>query len=235
MKNFKFSTMCELHSSVVWFYKSCRLAWKNNGFTLWLFSLNILLVLCACAPIKIPPYPIDRVETLGQSMTRQDVTVSLHVLNDPEEIELYFGTDLLEQGLVPVLVRIENNHPQESVVLLKNQVRLKSGGQPDQDNVADALGTVNRQGSAEMIAGGVVCLPLSILGVHFFADSTAIRVNLLKKELKEQTLPPGSSDSGFLYFQVNVDLETQGIKEVSLKCLQIGTQKELEFVFQVNL
>ena len=78
-------TLITLHSSVVWFYKSCRLAWKNNGFTLWLFSLNILLVLCACAPIKISPYPIDRVETLGQSMTKQDVTVSLHVLNDPDD------------------------------------------------------------------------------------------------------------------------------------------------------
>lgn len=198
-------------------------------------TINILLVLCACAPIKIPPYPIDRVETLSQSMTKEDVTVNIHVLNDPEEIKLYFGTDLLEQGLVPVLVRIENNHPQESVVLLKNQVRLKSRGQPDQDNVADPLGTVNRQGSAEMIVGGLVFLPMNILGVQGFAHSTAIRVNLLKKELKVQTLPPGSSDSGFLYFQMNVDIKNQGIKEVSLKCLQIGTQKELEFVFQVSL
>lgn len=94
-----------------------RPATVRHAWTLLVLAALSVGPLAGCTGVAALPPPGPAPELSVQSDTREDVTVSVAVLDDAQALELY-GVDLAGQDLQAVWLRIENRSPQRLWLLV---------------------------------------------------------------------------------------------------------------------
>lgn len=79
-----------------------------------------------------------------------------------------------------------------------------------------------------------ITLSLAIYATKIEGDILKINDNLSKKAFVDRTVFPGESHSGFIYFQLKNREGLQNISAIMIKAKQIPSEKELDFIFQIN-
>ncbi|MGA2457026.1 MAG: hypothetical protein WA383_21040 [Terriglobales bacterium] len=168
---------------------------------------NSLAVICTLAVLLVvqpgyashhfPDYPVRPAGEYANKVAKAGLIIAVEPVEDAEQQKTYFNSHLSSKGILPVFIVIQNNSGTDAYLFDKSAVGL--------GDAADVTGkTASRLGS-----GGLVDLTL-------FTDTTQVRENLMKKEVRSKTLSPGSSVYGFVYVPVPTDAPRKKIH------LQVG-------------
>jgi hypothetical protein len=214
--------------------------------------LMSLAVLFACTTPK--PAVIDT-ELAGQSgyeQQQEGLRIYIRPIRNKKEIKKYFGADLLERKILPVFVLIENKS--ESAFFLvepadvdqgaENSPGAKSGKSGTKSNtylsakdakqsVYEKSGTVFGLDLGPPPLFWLVAIPFDMLDPDAGPTdaSKSLQQALITKALRKQTLTPGKTENGFLYYQIPDDLKAIDTFGINLKATNIDTLNELYFRF----
>jgi len=213
----------------------------------------VCLVGCA-APIHLPD--IDRRPAASYASFREHDGLRLAI--DPylttERMVTALGLDLGQQGILPVLVVLENGTgvvlslERESVALVhvvhhEPEGRATDGAGAFDRKVARAKRTERAFGEAGvwsvaavlpfgfgiLIPAGAVLVPTGIVMEHAGANRARIRNHLVAVELGSRTLHPAQATRGFVYFKLDdagVDHRTLAVR-VRARNVADGTTWEI--------
>jgi len=188
--------------------------------------LAAALGLSSCG-VAIPDYPERPISDYSSRQTRGNVIVAARAVVDPIETHRYFYSDLVSDGILPVLVVIENRDPQASYIISKEQCALV-------DSTRVTTGDVVDDGlAATALASPVVPLPF-VGDVAILNNENALE-NFESKEMKLLTISPEEKIQGFVYFPIRrgqSDLSEQRVLRVRLR--KAGTEEVLEFSLPIT-
>lgn len=161
------------------------------------------LILFLNTTIRAEGFPEFRPAALPFTQSLDGLTVSALPLADEDDLDEYFGDDLLDDGILPVFVRFENRSADRSFIILKDQVGVALTQRAQEGDVASptAGGWVSTAGVGAVLVVPVASLVLLPIGINMVSDAYEAKRNFVVKELQTQTLSPGTQTSGFVYLK----------------------------------
>ena len=184
---------------------------------------SVLSCLLGCA-IRLPEIEVRPPAAYPGFRDVQGLRVAADPYFAKERVRRAFGTDLLSQGVLPVLVVLENGT--DSVFSIQ-----KDGIALVQDGVVDEGGTVPPDAppkkrnltpleQAGLVVGSLVVVASPAVGLvlvagaafseHSDANRARIRNHMLVSELSDRTVYPRESTRGFVYFRHGFTDPTSG-------------------------
>jgi hypothetical protein len=169
----------------------------------WDHSISIILSCCiiaGCAADRKPDYL-----TSSMSVSRAapasvgGLSFEVDSFIDAQRLDRFFGMNP-NQGIAVIHVKISNPTAEKTFLIQKENFRLVRG---DKEQAAGSrVDTGTAGGEATALAGAAMGgAVLMLAGMGMVSEQTEVRRNLISKELPDQTLGPGKSMEGFLYFQ----------------------------------
>ena len=173
-------------------------------------------------------------------------------LEDKKEIIRYFGANLLKKNILPVFILVENiNATRHFLVEPAGQDdQFSTSGQNNkiegsklQDNPRisskDAKGIVYETDRERFLitTGPVIwlaVLPLAIMSDFQYGptdSSKSLQQAIISQSLRKQTLTPGQTEQGFLYYQLPPGSSSTQTIGISIKATDIETQEAMYFRF----
>jgi len=208
-----------------------------------LYALAITLsnMVIGCTAIKFSDYPVKPLNQYYLSQTKDNLFIGIEPFYDKKKIEEYFGVDLLSHNILPVFIVVENHNPASSFVLLKEQFNTskvdtkKYIDSSTSQSVNSAYSGTIKAGNV-LVTAGVVLVPPLLLGIgqKMQANGSAIKYNLITKELQSESIPFTKSQQGFVYFQFknNEDINTYSI--LNLKALNLKSNEIITYTFNMK-
>ena len=86
--------------------------------------LWLAVAVTGCVTIESPGLTIQPVAQYSLHQVKDDLFVAVEPFRDKAKVLKYFGTDLLSDGILPILTVVENHSRTSSFVLLKEQFSL---------------------------------------------------------------------------------------------------------------
>lgn len=186
----------------------------------------VLILLTGCASYTSVLLPQRDVTSLGQYQEIDKVYAGVKFL-DRAEVKRYFDADLIEKGIQPIYVTIENNS-NKTYSFSKTNV-----GIPSLDSVEaskkGARNTLARAGAPGVISLFVLW-PLAIWAVgDGIASSKAnkhLRADYESKEIADGSIRPMQSKHGVLYAPV-----LKSGEEINITLIEMETKEKIVFRF----
>lgn len=209
---------------------------KNSGCAV----LTMLFILQGCTTMKIPDYPQSTIASIPKAETVNDLTVAAKPFTNKNDLEKYFGTNLIDYGIVPVYIITENRNRQTSFVISKDRVSLTNksetltqGARTDESTSGNALFIA---GAATFILSPIAGVPMMFIGPKLTSDAEKIKQNMAKKELQSRTVSPGKTVDGFVYFKFSDGEPSNLLKEckITLQAMELGSNTIHQFTFPVE-
>jgi hypothetical protein len=191
--------------------------------------------------MKMAPLTTGSAGSYTQHEQTNGVVVGIRPMTDKQEIMDTFKINLLEKGLLPILVVVENQSASDSFIIAKDKVYVLN----------EATGTTSSSqrkkvtsggGEALAITGGIlvatgslVAAPLLFTGMQKASNASVIEFNLADKEFYSWTLGPGEKAQGFVYFQFTKNSPPSGNYHVVAEVKNPATGEATTFDFPANL
>jgi hypothetical protein len=204
-----------------------------------LSSLAALLaagVGAGCGSMKtIPPY------TAGPSQHAKAVeSRGLKIVADPvsdrERANTYFEVNSVKRGVAIIFLQAENQSTDATWLLNEQNIHLTLSGHAGDMNAEDQeVEGDYRKGDALTVAAApfllfpgidlFVGVPLMLSGSKANSDASVVQKNFVDNEWHNQTLSPGQRSQGFIYFNVDKNLEWASSATLQLDCLDVRSQQ----------
>lgn len=220
-----------------------------------ILTLLFILSLFSCSTKK--PVSIDSQLTMqkGSEQINKGLRVYIRPLREPNEIKKYFGANLLDKDILPIFVLVENKSEskyflvepehqlQEKLKNNWNEKKIKTKINSSKYITAkEAKNSIYEKESglekALILTGPIfwlAAIPLAMTDYGPTDASKSLQQALITKSLRRQTLTPGKTESGFLYYYIPPDIshgENVGIK---LKATDLDTSEIIYFPFTKKL
>jgi hypothetical protein len=104
--------------------------------------------------MRLPDYETRSLSSYKHVDTQDQLAIAIHPLTEKQEIEQYFGMNLLSANILPVLVVAENNNPVSSFIVSKDRIFLKNTNQPDDSKRADRKDVTSPSSGEAMVITG---------------------------------------------------------------------------------
>jgi hypothetical protein len=137
-------------------------------------------------------------------------------MTDAKQIKDTFKVNLLDKGVLPVLVVVENKRPDTSITIARGKVCLHdqaagTSSLPERKKVTSDAGRGLAAAGAVLTACCVIpAIPLLFEGMQMNSNASIIEFNLGDEEFYTHTLGPGEKAQGFVYFQLPGGASTSG-------------------------
>jgi hypothetical protein len=170
------------------------------------------------------------------------LVVAVQPVTDKKQIKEMFNTDLLGNGIVPILVVVDNKSP-SSYLLAREKVFV---GKVSTNETMGRLSTGSAGETATKVGAGflavaiisgpavVVAAPLLIGGMKAMSNADVIRHNLSDKALASHTVEPGQRAYGYLYFELAKGEKFEGGHQVVVELANTTQAQPLTFLFNVQ-
>jgi len=201
-------------------------------------------VVVGCSVPRLPVYPEKSVGEYKHSIKSQGLSVAVQPLTHKEEVEQYFGTDLVSKHILPVFILAHNTHSTSSFILSKEHFSFGRANERMDDATKATVSNPNTvtQGVA---LGGIILfpiampllIPLAIVGANMESDANEIRHNFLEKEFHSKTLSPTQVVKGFVYFQLPKEERSDQEEDwvVTITAVTARTTERTKFEFPIQL
>jgi hypothetical protein len=202
-------------------------------------GLAILALLPIARAAQYPDYQPLAAREYPSYQEQQGIGLAVVPLFDKSSQKRYLGANLLAQGFLAVYVVIENHASTRGAILLRDQMtfrhdasppvsRANNQPRPGASNAVAAMAAAPPGGIGEGVIGAVAVS----IAVHGLSD---VRVNLLKKELRSQTVAPGKVGSGFVF--VPTGKGGKPAAEVSMDVPIKGgpSDEDIHFYFRIDM
>ena len=179
-------------------------------------------------------YPIQPLASYEHKDTFNGLTVGVRPIREKAGLKTYFGTDLAAKGLLPVHVVLENESGEASFLLSTDDLAFAVGDDAE-DMLASPDGAPGHRGKAATALGTTSAVLLSPVGLiaagALLVKSSKIQHNMIKKELRSQTITSNERTSGFLFIPIDKKDRTQKVRLVIRARLIGGEPQDYEFAF----
>jgi hypothetical protein len=188
----------------------------NSLAVIWTLAV-LFLVQPGYASHHFHDYPVRPAGEYANKVAKASLIVAAEPVEDAEQQKTYFNSHLSSKGILPVFIVIQNTSATDTYLFDSSAVGL--GDAPD------ATGKGARKTASRLGSGGLVDLTL-------VTDASDVRENLMKKQVRSKTLPPGSSVHGFVYVPVPTDVARKNIHlQVPLTNAQSGETEVVNLSF----
>ncbi len=199
------------------------------------------LMLTGCSTMKVAPLTTGSADSYTQHEQTNGVVVGIRPITDKREIEDIFKVNLLDKGLLPILVVVENQSASDSFIIAKDKVYVLNEAtgttsSSQRKKVTSGGGeALEITGGLLVAAGSLVAAPLLFTGMQKASNASVIEFNLADKEFYSWTLGPGEKAKGFVYFQFSKDSPPSGNYHVVVEVKNPATGETTAFDFPANL
>jgi len=216
---------------------------NRSGLEIWrpamlVLGLTLPVVMVGCTASRLPDYPTMSVTEYGPHKTADGVTVAIHPITSGTEASKYFGRNLLDRHILPVLVVVENKHAQDNFIIRKERIGL-AGPQaaPDRGAVGSSTGAtaVGAAAGVTIIAAPIAAPAVAVIFAAMKSQANEIERNFATKELQQETIPPGMTKSGFVYLQLPPDTEREGRGVIHVELWEPVSKTPRSFDFDIRL
>jgi hypothetical protein len=160
-------------------------------------SASLSLFIAGCGTTTITDYKPAAPAASEKTAQQSGVEVAVDPFVDNGRTETYFDLDALANGIAILHVRVLNQSAGQTFLVEKENFKL----------ITDGTGTGlsgNGQKIEQPKLGGEILTGMggvtALAGLAMLSRATEIQRNLIAKELPDQTLSPGQSMEGFIYF-----------------------------------
>lgn len=196
---------------------------------------SVVLLAPGCRTMSVPKLESQQADLYAQHKEIGGLVVAVNPMTQREEIKQNFNTDLLDEGLLPILVVAENRNPSSSFIIAKEKVFVlneDTGATNASGSKRVAVGQATTGGVLSVVgAGGLV----GLIGAKLGSDAQVIQHNLRDKEFYSRTLEPGQKAQGFIYFQFTQKTPPSGSYHLVAQIKNSSTDEVTPFDFEVNL
>jgi hypothetical protein len=202
----------------------------------WICVLMFSFPLVSCHTMSVPQPKIAATESYPLKTEHSNLFVAVHPVTDKTENEETFRMNLLDKGILPLLIVIENRNPSTSFILAKNKIVLVNSGsgmplKPKREKVTSETSGV----IMALIGSLTLSPPLLFPGLKIISDAQIIEHNLSDKEFYSRTLDPGQKTHGYIYFQAPHVNATMNKYYVVVEALDSSTGEAIKFNFTISL
>jgi len=204
-------------------------------------AVVLLLLGSGCSTMKVTPLTARAADSYMQHEQKNGVAVAIRPMTDKREIEDMFKVSLLDKGLLPILVVVENQSTAASYIVAKDKLTVLNEAtgatsSSQRKQVTSGAGAAMRDTGAVLVAvGSLAAAPLLFTGMQKASNASVIEYNLADKEFYSWTLGPGEKAQGFVYFQFPKDSPPSGNYHVVAEVKNPATAEATTFDFAVNL
>jgi len=173
-----------------------------------LLSLGVLAGCASHNTVQAPDLNYN-LKAQEQRIEQDGVLYMAKAIHKKEEVEQYFGKDLLKNGVLPVQVFMQNKSHNGTFLYDSSRTQLKtSDGQalqvlPLNDVYEEAKTSM---GQAVLWGAGFGLIGAAASAYNISETNDKIKADLDNKMLKNGALSQGASTQGFLFFNVPKDL-----------------------------
>jgi hypothetical protein len=220
-------------------------------------KLRTILICClsvtGCATLTMPPnVPVDNVSKYNLSVEKEGLAIAVDPFFEKDRLKRFFDTDLLDNGILPIMIVVENNSKNDGYILDKNSFSIAMKSQPtsDSEKTTDPSISLNRKeidalnysaigliGTSLIIGPPILLVPGLIADFYAgkkYVDNRKINDNLLKKAFIDKTVYPNDSHSGFVYFKLKDRDDIQNICELLVVPIKISSDEKVIFEFRIK-
>jgi hypothetical protein len=212
-----------------------------------IFVSVLSLLVVGCATMNIPEAKVRATESYQLKAEQRGLLVAVRPVTDENEIKETFGTALLEEGILPVLVVTENRNPSTSFIFTKDKVAVvnrealeRDASQRQRvasDTAGPAMATAGVSAAVISVAvapAAVIALPLVIGGLKMSSDAQVIEHSLREKEFYSRTVGPAQKAYGYVYFHLPQGTTTLDQHHVLVEAIDSSTGEAMIFDFPIN-
>ena len=199
-------------------------------------------LLVGCGTMEVTKFKTRNADSYANTAEKNGVTIGVQPITDKREVKETFKINLLEKGLLPILLVAENHSASSSFILAKDKVFVLNEATGTTSLSQQSKVTSQTAGDATAIAGASLLAatslagaPLMIAGLKMASDATVIQHNLADKELYSRTLGPGEKAQGFIYFHYPKGDPLSDAYHVLVEVKESSTGESTAFDFKVNL
>ena len=153
--------------------------------------LIFLITGCSSAP-RLPPFPVKQAESYQHFLAVDGLQISVEALFDTKQNMSYFGTNLIDEKILPVFIMVNNHQSTGSRVVFSDKIYLNglNDNHVNSNDKLKAFGMKNSMALSESsaIVGGV---PLMLVALSQISDSAEIKRNFKSKAFQTHTLSVG--------------------------------------------
>src|SRR5260221_11522436 len=204
--------------------------------------LPIFLLQAGCSTMSVPELKTGRADSYLKHEEKAGLTIGTQALTDRRQIKDTFKINMLDKGLLPILLVAENQSASASFILAKDKVFVFSEANLTTNTYRAEKVTSETPGGAVAIAGASLIAATSLAGAQLLlaglkmaSDATVIQHNLADKELYSRTLGPGQKAQGFIYFQYPKENPPSGAYHVLVEVKDSSTGEPTTFDSRVDL
>lgn len=158
----------------------------------------LLLSLGGCATPQSMDYPqgvSSGAEHIGRTKGAE-ITVDPFV--DDARTKRYFGVAANDEGIAILHVRVVNNTTDQTLLVKKDHFHLLLQG--DRVSARNLEKPDETSGFQQVLDGLSIGGGMGLAAAARISHATQVQMNFTSKELGDQTLSPGQSAEGFIYF-----------------------------------
>jgi hypothetical protein len=168
--------------------------------------IGVLALWCVfftgCGTEKITDYQPPAPAISERTAEESGVELALDPFVEHERTEQYFDINAVGSGIAILHVRVVNKTADQTFLVEKKNFQLFVNGDDD-ELTADGKTIKRSKAAGEAVAwvgAAALSYPMLFAGVAMVSRSSEIQRNFVSKEMADQTLSPGESMTGFIYF-----------------------------------
>jgi hypothetical protein len=203
---------------------------------------SVSLLLAGCTTMSVTPLTTGGADSYTQHEQTNGLVIGIRPMTDKREIKGMFKVNLLDEGLLPILVVAENQSGSASFIIAKDKVYVlneatgTTNTSQQKEVASGTAGTaVGITGAVLVGAGSLAAAPLLFTGLKMASNATVIQYNLADKEFYSRTLGPGEKAQGFVYFQFPKESPPSGNYHAVAEVKNSATGEATTFDFPMKL
>ena len=193
------------------------------------FSIFILLLFAGCASYTPS---LVRLDPSGPNLGKEvkgDLCIYVEEYATQEKCQKAFDTDLADEGVLPLLILVQNNGHQSYEVKVEN-ITLRDGSTsikaltPEETAGKAKRGAVGRALGWSMIVP-IISIPIAIVASadHTSKVNKQIVEDFKAKSFQDNIVMPNKEQSGFLFFQMDKERKDFSSLLLEMKARNIVT------------
>ena len=183
--------------------------------------------------IDFADYPSRPAKSYSGAITAGGLVVGVDPVTDPNIQKKYFRLDFAKKSYLLVFVVLENQSSTDSFILKREEIGVYVSGELKM-NAGDVASGRSKGGEKLMLASSLALSTAgALVAMHMMVRATEIRQNVIKKELRSQTLSPGQSNRGFVYVPLPKGSEEVGSLRIRVRVNRVGGDEPIDLQFLI--
>lgn len=190
-------------------------------------ALGIVVALTSgCGTLTIPKYS-GGPSAQAPSRESEGLRITADTFSDRQRAETYFHTDPQGDRTIIVDLRAENRSTNATWLLTEESMYLVDAAGIVRGNAHDQQLEQSKAASEAVGYAGAVAisLPMMFASNKLNSDAMVKEKNFVDQEWRNQTLSPGQSASGFIYFRLGKATNTLAGASLRFDCLNTRNQQ----------